>query len=538
MSTASRVDAAENAAAIPVDWRRAGLATLSGLLLALPYNTANFFPLMWIAFVPLLIAVHDISLRASYQLGLFAGLAFYTTAAPWIVDFLSLFKGFDQGRSFGLAVVFWVYCAQLPALLVVGLGALRKWTNVSDVLVFPVLVVAVYAGFPMLFTVQLGESQSAFLTGIQAVAITGVYGLDFAIALVNVVVFRAILYRWKKKPSSQLSVFSALGFLGLWFGYGLWSLGHWDIITADWQTTRVGFVQPGDPPALGSAPIYPGYSRAYPPEMAMSARLSEAGAQLIVWPEGPYKHFLDDPRVEEAYLREAARLDVDILAQDIEHIDSEVRYNSVVVLKSNGERSAPYRKIKRVAFGESLPVSGVPVLDDLVRRYLGRFFRGVEAGRERELFETADFAVAPLICYEVMYPVFTARGLANTGTNTVLVAVSSDGWFGDSVQPHQHANASILRAVENRVPLLHVINNGPSVLALPNGRQVLRTQMHQPGGYLVELPHSLESGNSFFNRYPHWFIGGIYLGLLILGAVGLGRALRGRFRRSSKLFGD
>lgn len=59
---------------------------------------------------------------------------------------------------------------------------------------------------------------------------------------------------------------------------------------------------------------------------------------------------------------------------------------------------------------------------------------------------------------------------------TVLIGLSSNGWFGDTVQPYQHVNASILRAVENRLPFVHVLNNGPSVVVLPNGRVVFQSQ--------------------------------------------------------------
>jgi apolipoprotein N-acyltransferase len=513
--------------AIPVTWRGAGLAALSGLLLAIPYNDSGLFPFAWIALVPLLIAVEGANVRTSYLLGLVAGLSFYTVAAPWIVDFVMLFKGFDQGRSFAISLLFWLYCAQLPALLFASFAALRRWTGISDVILFPVLTVAFYAGFPMLFSVQLGESQSAFLAGIQAVAITGVYGLDFAIALANVVLFRGLLFWWKRRRTPRLQVLTALAMLALWFGFGIWSVGHWDKLTANWPTARVGLLQPGDPPLLGSAPVYPGFSRAYPPEMEMSARLAEAGAKLIVWPEGPYKHFLDDPRVGDAFRREAAALGVDILAQDIETVDGRTRYNSVVMLQASGTQSPPYRKMKRVAFGEALPLAGaVPSLDAFLQEYLGQFFRGIQAGRERQIFNSAGLTIAPLICYEALFPVFTARGLTDAGKGAILVTVSSNGWFGDSRQPYQHANASILRAVENRVPFLHVINDGPSLAVLPNGRRVFSAPRGEPGGYLLELPHSEHSGGSFFTHFPAWFIGGIYASLSAFCLLALWAGLR------------
>jgi apolipoprotein N-acyltransferase len=50
-------------------------------------------------------------------------------------------------------------------------------------------------------------------------------------------------------------------------------------------------------------------------------------------------------------------------------------------------------------------------------------------------------------------------------------------------------NASILRAVENRLPFVHVMNNGPSVVVLPNGRVLFQSQFREAGGYLVDVPY-------------------------------------------------
>lgn len=510
-------------------WMPAALATLSGFLLALAYVDAALFPLAWIAFAPLLIATDGAGVRDSYRLGLVAGICFYTVAAPWIVDFIILFKGLDRGWSFAFAVLFWLYCAQLPALLFAAFAALRKQLPAAEWILFPLLVVAFYSTFPMLFSVQLGESQSAFLLGLQGVSLTGVYGLDFVIALTNVALFRAVLHWSRGEHPPAIQAIATLCILLSWFVYGWWSLDRWDEAASDWSSIPIGLIQPSDPPLLGSAPVYPGFSRAYPPEMEMTARLASAGAGLVIWPEGAYKHFLDDPRIGDAYAREAAALGVDILAQDIETVDANTRYNTAVLVQADGSRSPPYRKMKRVAFGEALPLVGaLPAAEQLLKDYLGQFLRGIEAGRDRRVFHSGDLPIVPLICYEALFPAFAANGLPAEPAGTIFVAVSSNAWFGDSFQPHQHANASVLRAVENRVPLIHAINNGPSVAVLPSGRQILRSEIGEPGGYLVNLPHSPTSGGSFFTRHPHWFIGGAYLGLFTLILLAGWRVIQAR----------
>ena len=52
----------------------------------------------------------------------------------------------------------------------------------------------------------------------------------------------------------------------------------------------------------------------------------------------------------------------------------------------------------------------------------------------------------------------------------MLVNVTNDGWFGDTLLPRQHAWMAVMRAAENRVPLVRVANNGLSFVADPTGR--------------------------------------------------------------------
>ena len=70
--------------------------------------------------------------------------------------------------------------------------------------------------------------------------------------------------------------------------------------TRNLATVTVGIVQPNEAPSLARPAIFPGYSLAYPPEMAMTERLAQAGAELVVWPETRYKGYFDQPHVQNA----------------------------------------------------------------------------------------------------------------------------------------------------------------------------------------------------------------------------------------------
>ncbi len=499
------------------------LAATSGLLLSLAFVDSALYWTTWFALVPLLLAIDGRGALASYGYGLIAGLAWSSSTAPWIIDFLTLFKGLDSGRSFAMALLFWFYGAQLLALLVGGFSLLGRYLPAWKLLLFPLLLTLFHADFPMLFKVQLGTTQADFPIALQGAAITGVYGIDFALGLSNV-----LIYQWLRPTTgSRLPQLVAVAFLAFWFLAGAWSLDQWDHAIGEWPRKRIGIVQPHDRPVLIESPVYPGFSRAYPPELAMTERLVAAGAELVIWPEGRRKQFFDEPRIAEAIAVAMKRLGADLLLQDQEQHETGSRFNSITLIDAHGDVAPPYRKIKRVAFGEVLPLADVyPPLGDAMKRYFGPFFGGIDRGDQRSVFDGSGMRLVPLICYETIFPIFAAEGLPANPTGAVFVAVSSNTWFGASRQPWQHVKNSVLRAVESRVPLIHVLNNGPSVVVLPSGRVPFESPAGKPGGFVHAMPYSQTAGGSFFSRHPHAFIGTIHAALGALMALALWRGRR------------
>jgi len=510
------------------------LALLSGGLLSLSFLDAQYYLVSWVAFIPFLIAINGASLPRSYYLGLVSGLAFCISAGYWVVDFLMLSKSYDLSLSIIWSLVFWLYCAQLSALIALIFNWLKQRSSVHEFILFPLVIVTLYSAFPMLFTVRLGESQSQFLAAIQAIEFTGVHGLDAIIALSNIILFRIIVQPSNSQTKCKYWVWmSAATPIILWFTYGVLSLQTWDKQLDRWETIRVGIVQPNETPKLESSKPHSGYSRAYPPEMAMTERLTKAGAEVVIWPEAKYKAYFDQLNVGKAYRAQLNTLNTSLVFQDIEYIQAPkqnntplqysaaLQYNTALMLNKDGKQVGKYQKMKRIPFGEYVPlVSDIPVLRTEVEGFFGKFLNEMAKGTSHHFFKHEKLNIIPLICYEVMFPEFVADAVAHTQTEStsgnLLVGLSSNGWFGTTRQPYQHVNASILRAVENRIPLVHAVNNGPSIVALPNGRITFISDYHQAGGYIVDVPYSNHASGSYFSHYPQLFIYSVYGGLILI----------------------
>ncbi len=71
------------------------------------------------------------------------------------------------------------------------------------------------------------------------------------------------------------------------------------------------------------------------------------------------------------------------------------------------------------------------------------------------------FRIAPVICYEIVYPELVARGARDAD---LLVTISNDSWFGDSIGPLQHLQMAQMRALENGRYLIRGTNNGVSAI--------------------------------------------------------------------------
>jgi apolipoprotein N-acyltransferase len=74
--------------------------------------------------------------------------------------------------------------------------------------------------------------------------------------------------------------------------------------------------------------------------------------------------------------------------------------------------------------------------------------------------------VAMTICYE---DVFGAEQLHYLPQATLLVNVSNDAWFGDSIAPHQHLQIARVRAAEVGRYLLRATNTGVTAVIDPRG---------------------------------------------------------------------
>jgi apolipoprotein N-acyltransferase len=494
------------------------LAVFAGLMLALSFPNYNLSLLGWVCFVPLLYALESCSYRLSYILGLITGITVFSVGYYWISElavrtmevsfplnwvFVFIYA-FSFGQVFGFISVF--YCW------------LSNSTRFSPLIIFPIAFVTVFSYFPMLFPFHLGDGQWKFLSAVQPVEFTGIYGLDFLMVLAGALIFRLIVPTGNRKGWLVMLI-SATIIVG-WLVGGRLLLFSWDREMESWPTIQIGIIQPNRPVSLSRPSPEKGFSRDFPLEMQLTRELVEKGAELVVWPEGNFFGYTFWENVRDSFRQQVASLKTPLIFHDstFRIIDGEKRYfNSSLFLDSKGNLVSIYDKIKLVPFSEYLPFFESHPLFDWI---LGDYLDNLTPGKENRSFNIKGLKIVPRICYEPVFPLFVADSIGEKAKSKLILVQSQDGWFGESSQPFQHMAATMIRAVENRVPLLHVIQNGPSGVIQPNGRFTFLSEAFTRGSWVVKVPYHKNRGGSFFSRHPRAFLNtirGLFFMLVLIG---------------------
>src|SRR5690606_27906726 len=76
------------------------------------------------------------------------------------------------------------------------------------------------------------------------------------------------------------------------------------------------------------------------------------------------------------------------------------------------------------------------------------------------------------VCYEDAFGEEIIRSLPDA---TLLVNVSEDAWFGDSLAPHQRLQMARMRAIESARPMARAANTGPSAIIDHRGAVLARS---------------------------------------------------------------
>lgn len=392
---------------------------------------------------------------------------------------------------------------RLLALLgLAGVWVLVEWTRTWFL-----------GGFPWL---PLAASQWKMVSMLQVAAFTGAWGVSFVVVAVNLG-FAAYAHRLLREGATGLNKRSQEFFLALFLVLACFSIHIRQTINRAYYATpvaRVAFMQPYIPQDLKWDPAkVPGIL-----EVLEKTTLAAASSRpdLILWPEAATPLAVRGDDQMKAFVESLARraqvpLLLGSVAIEKEGAGEKYFNSAFVVTPQAGVQGDYYSKRKLVPFGEFVPLR--PVLG-WIRKFVpigDDFIPGESPAPLLVPLRTGIMAAGPLICYEDIYP-----GLARTATYAgaeVLTVVTNNGWFGEGGAAYQHAAHSVLRAVENRRPVLRSGNGGWSGWIDEYGaiRKVVTDSKDSiyfrgVGTFDITRDQRLIGQNSFYTEYGDWFV--------------------------------
>lgn len=468
------------------------LAVLSAVLLTLAFPPYNLGFLIFIGFIPILVAQYRIlpaklsSLASAIAIGgwlgvvmvpMFGGRSFYMAAIPFIVVLVTLVVDKNK-RTFHERTTYRWFVLE-GFLGWVGLEMIRSFV--------PVLSTWFFVGYPLWNQPWL----------IQPLSVFGIYGLDLLIMLGNYALAFSILVlmenQWKLTRPAQNRILTFLIFLTVWIGL---SLSLYSTPRADAPTVRVAAVQPNLPRAAH-------LDTTTTPEQRLTffaAQTREAaaqGARIIVWPEMSLGF---DPQVE--YTDE-----LQILAGDTQAnlvigyvVDDDPKgfRTEATVLAPTGEFLGVYGKTHPALF------SGEP--------------KTVTSGTY-PVYDTSVGKLGTMICFDVHFT-DVSRRYGSQGAQII----ADPSLFGGSIAKPLHPFA-VFRAVENRTTIIMMDVAFHSVIVDPYGRIVKLSITPEGSSATLVADVQLGSGNTLYSKVGDW-LGWLSLAGFVFFAIFISITLR------------
>jgi apolipoprotein N-acyltransferase len=183
---------------------------------------------------------------------------------------------------------------------------------------------------------------------------------------------------------------------------------------------------------------------------------------LVIWPETAFPDdLLQNPQWRPVVLSLARDLKTDILLGLAPIISDGKEYNSALLINARGEPGGLYHKQALVPFAETVPLESWGI-------EWGRGYH-ISAGNKPGIFALKGRALlfGVVICSESAHPSMVRR-LRRAGAK-FLVELSNDGWFTDDASYMLHAQAAVMRAVENQMWVIRAANTGFSFAVGPDG---------------------------------------------------------------------
>ena len=493
---------------------------LSALLLTLSFSSFNLEFLAWVGFIPFFFALQGKSKGKAFLFSYITGIIFWSCTIYWLIHVTLL----------GLILLV-LYLALYFGLFGFIFSTSELRTSTSELLFIPATWVLLeylrghlLTGFPWAL---LGYSQYQNPPVIQIADITGAWGVSFLVIMINIAVYSLFVNRYSLFVKIK-NIFITILILLVAVSYGFYKLRRTP--NSELRTPiKISVIQPNIAQELKWDPGARNYI--LDKYFQLSKKAAQDAPDLIIWPEAAVPGILgEDASVFKKAFSLTKEIEIPLLIGGVV-FEKGNYFNSALLIDEN-KLMKRYDKLHLVPFGEYIPLKKIlPFLETVVP------IGDITAGKEYTVFthelRTSNFErpvyFSVLICFEDLFPELS-REFVRRGAH-FLINITNDAWYKETPASYQHLQASVFRAVENRVFLVRSANTGISGFIKPTGA-VLSLVKDQTGrkifveGFNTQNIYLYPKRLTFYTRNGDVFI----LPLLIFIIYSIFRLIKPKYR--------
>ena len=214
---------------------------------------------------------------------------------------------------------------------------------------------------------------------------------------------------------------------------------------------------------------------------------------IFIFPEGAFSNIYLEDLNNYRYIFSKNYSDQHKIVMGINSKDKSKIFNSMVVLDKNLNILDKYNKNKLVPFGEFLPFENF--FSKFGIKKITQGYNSFSSDDKRNILNINNIYLLPLICYEIIY----SGEIKKNDDFDILLNISEDGWFGNSVGPHQHFSHSVFRSIEEGKNLIRSANNGISAFINSKGQIISKIESTERG--VIEIKSFEETQKTLFSSF-------------------------------------
>ncbi len=457
-----------------------------------PYNyliiNFIFFPILFIFFV----SNYNRNKIKSFKIGWLFGFGYFFSNIYWITNSLTFDDQFKILIPVALVIIP-LFLGLFYGLVTLICSFFNLRVNFSSILIF----VTVFSFIEFIRGFVLGGfpwnlhaySLTKYINFLQVLSLTGTY--SFNLLLITIFFFPLIFFFKNNLGSKLIFLISIIILIAANYYYGLKKISNFDQARNIKTNSTLKIISP-------KIEMDRFFNNEEPSEIILELiKLSNPNFKkntIFIFPEGIITSiYLENIKnYSELFSNNYSSNHIIILGMN--SIQNSKIFNSLVILDNKTNIIAKYNKNKLVPFGEFLPLENL--LSKFGMKKITTGYQSYNADFERKIININNIKFLPLICYEIIY----SGELNKTNEDfDFIINISEDGWFGNSIGPHQHFSHSIFRAIEEGKNIIRSANNGTTAHIDPIGKVLDKIESTERG--VIEIENYKTLKKTLFSRY-------------------------------------